>query len=104
MAIGAGGFARVQRVYDPDFSNASPLPRPLHLYLCLLFYVYQGHLDRDIFFVFLNIGALSLVEKRGQNCKRLSCPLVREADGRLDENEYRGEWRTGLTSCLSPVA
>jgi hypothetical protein len=54
--------------------------------------------------VFLNIGALSLVEKRGQNCKRLSCPLVREADGRLDEKEYRGEWRSGLTSCLSPVA
>ena len=70
----------------------------------LTFKVYQGLEAINIFLIVSYIWALWLGEMRGQNCSRLSCPLVREADSRLRVKGYGWAWRGGWTPCLSPVA
>ena len=86
-----------------------PLYRNLFTYTTLTFtccFMYIRVIWTLIYLVllFLYIGPLSLGEKRGQNCSRLSCPLVREADSRLRVKGYGWAWRGGWTPCLSPVA
>ena len=53
-------------VYEKCYINKVALP-------CL---AYNRVIWTLIYWVFLYIGPLSLGEKRGQNCSRLSCPLV----------------------------